>query len=396
MIDLVKMPTTVFILLIIFLFSFTEIPYLPIPFSVATLLTFVLLLKHFQISLNFLRIIILFLFVEVTKTIYFASIYNLPKSIMTILLLSFSICAIFNLVEKNIINPKFERVVGYILRIAISIIFIDVFIDYFIFNSSRPSGILFLEPSHLGFIINTLVIYFILQKNYFFLLLSSLTILLAFSSATIAVMILSIFAIFVPHLYRLLLSLKVQKYVFFMFFVFLSTIFFISTNPDLIARVAGVVSFGGDTDGINMSSLVYLNGWMQAFGYLHETYGLGIGINNMGYEGGLETTLSPIIIESFDGIYLNYNDGSFLVSKMLSELGLITTSVLIYYLAVKSIKIIKLNFNNRFNKDMNLVHLSISMMIPNFIYLFFRGAGYFESQVFFLLIAIAIIRYVSK
>ena len=72
---------------------------------------------------------------------------------------------------------------------------------------------------------------------------------------------------------------------------------------------------------VNLSSMVWLNGWSQAYEQLTQTYGLGVGFNNMGC-GVFERagTYSDLEIAWVGGV-LNYQDGSFLWSKLVSELG---------------------------------------------------------------------------
>jgi hypothetical protein len=72
----------------------------------------------------------------------------------------------------------------------------------------------------------------------------------------------------------------------------------------------------------NVSSLVYINGWETAAANLVDTYGIGLGFNRMGCAPRPETS-SGEFLEFIGQGDLNYNDGSFVMSKLLSELGLL-------------------------------------------------------------------------
>lgn len=85
-----------------------------------------------------------------------------------------------------------------------------------------------------------------------------------------------------------------------------------------VARVVGVTSSTNE----NPSSLIYLKGWQDALANITRTSGLGLGFNMMGCSPLPDTPLRSFL--SVQGrMDTNNEDGSFLLSKIMSEFGLI-------------------------------------------------------------------------
>lgn len=82
-------------------------------------------------------------------------------------------------------------------------------------------------------------------------------------------------------------------------------------------RITGVMNVSDDE---NISSLVYINGWQLLIANMQSSGGLGIGFNAMGCEPR-PITFAMTLLDRHERGDLNYNDGSFLVSKIGSELG---------------------------------------------------------------------------
>lgn len=74
--------------------------------------------------------------------------------------------------------------------------------------------------------------------------------------------------------------------------------------------------------GANISSVVYVNGWEMAIENLISSNGIGLGFNRMGCEPRPQTD-SGAILGYFNMEDQNFNDGSFIMSKILSELGFV-------------------------------------------------------------------------
>ena len=103
------------------------------------------------------------------------------------------------------------------------------------------------------------------------------------------------------------------------------------------SRLVGVLFERSETN--NISSLVYMQGWDDAITNIIRTNGIGLGFNMMGCDPlplvGYRDTLINLDPEL---VGLNAQDGSFLVSKFISEFGVI--GILIIILTIFSYSLI--------------------------------------------------------
>ena len=87
--------------------------------------------------------------------------------------------------------------------------------------------------------------------------------------------------------------------------------------PDFSDRLKGVLELN---DSSNLSSLIYMQGWVDAFSNLTRTYGLGLGFNMMGCPPLNSNWIRDIILNSYGENYFNLTDGSFIFSKIIFSL----------------------------------------------------------------------------
>ena len=138
----------------------------------------------------------------------------------------------------------------------------------------------------------------------------------------------------------------------------------------------------------NLSLNVYMSGWSRALLNVINTYGFGIGFQQLGYVGAIDKYLNFI---SLNNSPFGFNDGGCVAAKLISEFGifgLIAIAVYLIYL-FKSLKKIRLTVNG--NNKIFLINLDflydifyISFLIP----LFFRSFGYFTPLFFILCMSI--------
>jgi hypothetical protein len=88
-------------------------------------------------------------------------------------------------------------------------------------------------------------------------------------------------------------------------------------------RVADILAFSEDS---NLSSLVYLNGWMLLAAYLDESRGRGVGFNAMGV-GRNPATAASGYLAALDLDDQNAFEGSFTLAKLGSELGCVGIAI---------------------------------------------------------------------
>ena len=102
--------------------------------------------------------------------------------------------------------------------------------------------------------------------------------------------------------------------------VFLAMTNYESVLAPTVDRLAGVLSGHDETD--NISSLVYLQGWQDAWSNFQRTNGLGLGFNMMGCNP-LPVSVARDILDKSFRIELNSEDGSVIFGKLVSEAGVI-------------------------------------------------------------------------
>lgn len=313
-----------------------------------------------------------------------------------LLLISFRITFPARLVLDSIASKFFLQ----LIILALVLDYFGVGIMLKLFGASRSSGPYF-EPSHLAFYLLPFISFRLLSQPRDYLSWTVLFVSFIIApSSTLLVGVLGIFGLIMarnelPGGGRIKLA-----------FLVVVSLFVVLISLDVINitksfdRFTGLMS-GYSTDdrqSDNLSSLVWLNGWSQAMQTLYETNGLGTGFNQMGC-GRFENvgSLSPLIFAAA-GVVLNSNDGSFLASKMIAELGFVGI------IAVMGLTVLSFKAIYRL-KDVNCLQGSMERTIQSaqaagalcvLSYLFVRGSGYFQLPILVALSLLTIPRNKEK
>ena len=151
-----------------------------------------------------------------------------------------------------------------------------------------------------------------------------------------------------------------------------------------VDRIAGL-ALGDQTQ--NISSLVYLQGWQDAWSNLIRTHGLGLGFNMMGCHPLPDVPTRTLLTIGGMG-ELNAENGSFQFSKIVSETGIL--GIMFYAVIVwwwirleKKIRILPDNADRRVKATQ--AALMFCFIVSSFI----RGVGYFDGGLFLWLIAMS-------
>lgn len=256
------------------------------------------------------------------------------------------------------------------------------------------------EPSHLGFSIYPCILISLFSKNKFifwagiifsvaFLYLSpSSTYLLLFITAGV----ITLYSRYAFHIFILAL-------VFFMGILYIYLIWYrTETFLDFQTKISHIGSYlhhifnpwyemVAKENESNLSSLVYLQGWSDAIQNLNNTWGLGKGFNMMGLDE-IPMNAARSIINSRGMESLNNQDGSFLFSKGVSELGLLFFMPFVV-LTFKSL-VILLKAKEALIKDYEIIKwlLIFSFVITSLI----RSSGYFCGTFALLVFTISALR----
>lgn len=133
---------------------------------------------------------------------------------------------------------------------------------------------------------------------------------------------------------------------------------------------------------------VYYSGWLRGFFNFRNTYGMGIGFQQLGFRGCIDKYL----IEYWP---LNLKDGGTVGAKILNEFGIFGIIFFCYYGIVFKSKLINLrSILDSINKAKSKIKyknvdlfLDIAF-ISYFINLFVRGAGYFDASGFLFILSL--------
>lgn len=181
-------------------------------------------------------------------------------------------------------------------------------------------GGLYREPSHLALAIAPLLFYLWKagrRRDRIFLLACGIPLLGLAYSSTLLVLVVALFALDVAGGF---LQQGRRGSAVFGFVGVAIVVAGLSATPLItptMERITGVMNASEDE---NISSLVYVNGWQLLIANMQSSRGAGIGFNAMGCEPR-PITYAMTLLDRFDLGHLNYYDGSFLVSKIGSELG---------------------------------------------------------------------------
>ncbi len=119
---------------------------------------------------------------------------------------------------------------------------------------------------------------------------------------------------------------------------------------------------------VSTSTLVWLKGWHLAYLNLMETFGLGIGFQQLGYAGAYSMISESIRSGTIGNVDLNIYDGGSLAAKMISEMGLLGVLFLVYSLMTFVLYLRRVPQWNYF---------WIAAFIGGLFELYIRGYGYF-------------------
>lgn len=135
---------------------------------------------------------------------------------------------------------------------------------------------------------------------------------------------------------------------------------------------------------MNLSVLVYLNGWEIARENLVSSNYLGLGLNRMGCNGNFAGVFGDAI-EQLSGSRLNFNDGSFLVSKVVSELGVLGIAVVAWLSSFVLYKLYRIKGRDLDDPQMAMAFCFATAATVAF---FTRSAGYFDVVLLYALLGV--------
>ena len=289
---------------------------------------------------------------------------------------------------KQIIEPK-HALIGLViiyLSICLATNGYDLYSMLLHSKTNRPSG-LYLEPSHL-ILYAAPLIFTVIYNEDTRLVGVILTIFIFVFAYTVVFMVLawSIMLLFTLHFWftrnrRSSNSLSLIAFA-------MASIFAISMHGNYLQgrlNLYQTIGNAKNAQNANLTTLVYLNGWLLAKATVIHTRGVGLGLGAMGCSEAInndsKTLSAEVRAESKIDEIVCMRDGSFLASKIVSELGVFGIALL-GFLTYKLFRMTALSFKSEF--DLILVGTTCLAVLL----LFARGLPYFSAPVVYCLISL--------
>lgn len=342
----------------------------------------------------FASVLTVLIIIHMTLGFFLADSVKQIFSFFLLLLLLFSGAVL----EFQLYKERDENVLNQLKKLTISFLFIgllSLIIDYEFIglgyqNFTKPV-FPFAEPSH--FVLGTSSIF--LLTGFFF----------STGLRNAILVTLTVYAVLYPNLIMLLLvflmgTIYYSNNLLRLFFVLIPVVTILSflwISEDVQTYFVDRLSFNQTTT--NLSVLIYLQGWEEAYKALIETSGFGLGFQNLG-------TQPPgkfgEMVHSLTGRYLNRADGSFLAAKLISEFGVLGLILVLVFLTsfFRSLRFLisfqrKIDSGFDFGFDLRYV-FAHSIVVSFFIEMFVRGYGYFSPGVLFLFTAFFVLQTPKK
>lgn len=254
-------------------------------------------------------------------------------------------------------------------------------IDY-IGNATHKPVFLFSEPSHFTLVAGSFLMYYIYTRSIWWTYIAVFFLFWALHIQNLTMLLTLIITS--------LLIIK-SKHIFIALLIIVSGIFLFNLNLDYFASR---LIFSVDNE--NLSTLFLMQGWENAFLSIKETYGLGIGFQQLGIA---LTSIGEIYeqVNLLSSGELNSFDGGTLAAKIIAEygvIGILITLILVKrayqsFLKLRKLKGLNLSEKVNYNQLSNIDSLTTFGDCVNVFFvieLFVRGVGYFSPGLFIYLI----------
>jgi hypothetical protein len=305
---------------------------------------------------------------------------DLFRVLSSIALLNIACMAVWRLIStidiRRHLLPRNE--VAMILIIVTGCVVLDYLFQTFTgaANDRLRVGGLYAEPSHLAISVSPLIFYLwhsVQRQHKIIAACTSFFLLLASFSTTLLLLLICLFSV---AKFRMFFASKHKIEALVGLAVIVAAGAFFLASPlaeETLLRVNDIADLREDS---NLSSLVYANGWQTLAVQLEASNGAGIGFNAMGCEPRVNTEIGTWL-ELIGLEEQNAKDGSFILSKIGSELGLAGLSAwlifIIFSLRLPLTPASDITSDNRLLIFSLLVSVALGGLI--------RGAGYFGGSI---------------
>ena len=395
-----------FFLLILFLIPYFSYVFLSLkslsePLFIITIIYCSLHLREiFDIKIKnntFAIILIVFFYILIRALVaHFFNFESKPIKAIPLLLTFLLSFIIYNYINKNTFS-KLSRIFFIIFIILSFFAWLDYFYHVPLFNFiNYPLSIFpFVEPSHFALVYGMIGIPLIIDRSVkvnIFVIAN-----FSFFSMNFPSITLTLFTLLTLVLFIMKDGNKFKKVLYISIFL-LITLFFYQSNLDIsyFESRLGTGSFKSE-DVFNWTQMVYFQGWELMKVNLISTNFFGLGYQMLGSAQTVTGDITAIIYGLKGEFGKNITDGSFIMSKLVSEFGIIGIFITLIY--IKFIFNFFLNLNKKcleiiiendlIKKELIKKDIFCSIIILSYLINFiFRGINYFTPQAILLVAAI--------
>lgn len=230
------------------------------------------------------------------------------------------------------------------------------------------------EPSHYALGLAPFLLYMVVSdaKHRWIWMLLAFVVGLLIKSLTLIIVVLLVFGV--------VLRISIKE----ILFILMLTVVASLAGGDL-AYYFDRVALASDSE--NFSNLVYLSGWERALLSMHETWGLGYGLNQLGIVGSQGDVMRTLADMGAEG--LNALDGGAVAPKLIAEFGAMGLFLLMIYARyfLKGLRFVRCAM--RETSSVSRIEVFFwSCVIMYSIDFFVRGSGYFTAESFMFIGAI--------
>lgn len=144
------------------------------------------------------------------------------------------------------------------------------------------------------------------------------------------------------------------------------------------------LSFSSDAE--NFSTMVYMSGFERAYLSIVDSFGFGVGFQQLGIVGPQGEVMDKIIAAL--GSTLNHNDGGLLGAKVVAEFGVFGVLLIVAY--VFGFGSLFFSWKSRRSAE-GVDFFFVCVYLAFFIEIFVRGAGYFTPSCFLFLVSLYVL-----
>ncbi len=270
-----------------------------------------------------------------------------------------------SLLSYSLLNLKQEAlqkiIIPIVLILSVNVIFSIFRIDFFETGLIKPT-FLFTEPSLLAITSSPFLIFYFKRGLPAWRLVAFLFFIWALLIQNTTMMVVFILAS--------LILFRIGKFLT-LLLLMLGCIYFFSDFEYYLSRIIF------STDNINLSSLVFIDGWERAILNLRETNGWGVGFNQFGIAASSGEVRKELIELGFAN--LNLLDGGSLAAKLVGEFGFFGLFILLFCVLRATRSFFRLK--SRIVMP-DLITFALCVDVAFLVELFIRGVGYFTPGVF--------------